>query len=179
MGAFDDIPLEGMQFRKPDIESGVCKVYFTPISSVSGTPELEPMNSGATIKELGSFGGDVTFKDGKGWLKMDTLVDTSEPKGEGVGPKGQRRSKSVFDFMIDGDHASVLGAQRLIEGVPMLYLVEHRGGDLFLIGDLCNPAYATASSFTGGKGHEDTTGCTFTVEATRSLGVYTGVITEV
>ncbi|MGB0867959.1 MAG: hypothetical protein ACPGSD_00055 [Flavobacteriales bacterium] len=179
MSAFDNIPIEDMKFGKPDSESGVCKVWYAPLSIVTGTPALHEMSSGTTVKELGTFDGDVTFDTGKGWSEMDIMVETGEPKSEGVGPKGQRRQKSMFDFMVEGDNASVLGAQRLIEGVPMIYLVKHKGGDLFLVGDMCNPAYATASNFTGGKGHEDTTGCTFTVEATRKLGVYTGVITEV
>ncbi len=131
------------------------------------------------VKNLGTFAGDVTFDQGKGWKLIKTLVDTSEPKNEGVGPKGQRRLKSMFDFHIDGDLASVLGTQRLIEGVPCIFLVKTRGGDQIQVGDICNPAYATTSSFTAGKTQEDTTGCSFTIEATRKLGIYTGVITEV
>lgn len=176
MGAFDDIPVEDIDGSIVEIESGVCEVYYAPISTVTGTPNLTAISSSATVKALGEFDGDVTFVSGKGWNKIKTLVDTSEPKNEGVGPKGQRRIKSVFEFMTDGDNATVLGTQRLLEGVPMIYLVKHRGGDHLMIGSKCNPAYATSSNFTAGKTEGDTTGCTFSVEAQTKLGVFKGTL---
>lgn len=179
MGEFEDVPVENLVYDKVEVDSGVCKVRYAPISSLSGTPKLTPITAGATIKEIGTFAGDVTFETGKGWNLIKTLTDTSEPKNEGVGPKGQRRLKSMFEFHIDGDNASVLGTQRFLEGVPCVYLVETRGGDQILVGDICNPAYATTSNFTAGKTKDDTVGCTFNVEASRTMGVYTGVITEI
>lgn len=179
MGEFENIPFENLAFQQVEKESGVCEVRYAPISWLTGTPELKAIASTSSIEDLGTFDGDVLFIQGKGWKLIETLTDTSEPKAEGVGPKGQRRIKSMFDYHIDGKLAGVLGTQRLVEGVPCVYLVKHRGGAQILIGDLCNPAYTVTSNFTAGKTQDDTVGCSFTVEANRKLGIYTGTITEV
>lgn len=60
-----------------------------------------------------------------------------------------------------------------------IFLVKTRGGDQIQVGDICNPAYATTSSFTAGKTQKDTTGGSFTVEANGKIGIYTGTISEV
>lgn len=173
MGAFDNIPLENLGEKTVDLESGVCEVWFAPTTIVTGTPSLHEVGNGVTLKQLGTYNGPVTLAEGKNWLKVNHLVDASEPKAEGVGPKGQNRVKSVFDFHVDGDTATVLGTQRLLSRVPGLFLVKLRTGEHLLIGTLCNPAYATSSNYNAGKGSEDTVGCAFTVEANCKLGVYT------
>ncbi|PZO33195.1 MAG: hypothetical protein DCE86_05410 [Flavobacteriaceae bacterium] len=119
---------------------------------------------------------DIVFQAGKGFGAITIQSDMGEVKVDLVGNKGNKKTKSSFEFYVPGNSKKLLGFLRTVKNIPMVFCVTERDGQKRLIGDKFNPAYLTEVAGTTGKGGEDDKGFQFTIESYCIPIVYSGAL---
>ncbi|UOX35305.1 hypothetical protein LXD69_07240 [Flavobacterium sediminilitoris] len=179
---YDDVVNENLDACiNSEIQAGVSEVgvYYGVHSQITTFPmPLSPGDVGYTFETAVTVTEDIVFAAGKGFGKITVQSDMGEVKVSAPGNKGNKKSKSSFDFYIPGNSKKLLGFIRTFKNVPMVYCVTERDGQKRLIGDKFNPAYMSEVEGTTGKGGEDDKGIQFTIEAYSLPIVYEGVIQE-
>lgn len=180
-GCFENVENESLDACvNAEIQAGVSEVgvYYTPFEFLNNIPmpknigdEGYDFESAVTVEE------DLEFVAGKGFGKITVQSDTGEVRLELPGNKGNKKTKSVFEFTVAGNNKKTLGFLRTMKNIPMLFVVTERDGQKRQIGDKYNPAYMMEVAGTTGKTGEDDKAVTFTIEAYGVPIVYEGVIT--
>lgn len=180
-GCFDNVENENLDAcLNSEIQSGVSEVgvFYTPFNFVNTIPMPKNIgDEGYNFESAVTVTEDITFNAGKGFGSISVQSDTGEVRLELPGNKGNKKTKSVFEFTVPGNDKKTLGFIRTFKNIPMLFLVTERDGQKRQIGDRFNPAYMMEVAGTTGKTGEDDKAVVFTIEAYGVPIVYEGVIT--
>lgn len=179
---FDDIVNESLDSCiNAEVQAGVSEVgvYYAVHEQILAFPMPQNIGDvGYDYESAVTVATDITFAAGKGFGKISLQSDTGEVLLALVGNKGNKKTKSSFNFYVPSNSKKLLGFVRTMKNVPMLFAVTERDGQKRLIGDKFNPAYLSEVAGTTGKGGEDDKGFQFTIEAYGVPIVYEGVITQ-
>ena len=179
-GCFDDLQVEDLQAcANKERSAGISEVsiHYAIHDQIDEFPmPANPGDAEFDYEAAVTVATDITFLEGKGWGKITAQVDTGEVKPTIVGNKGNKKNKVAFDFMVPGLSKKALGFLRTHKNTPMVFLVQGRDGQNYLIGDKFNPAYVTEAEGTTGKTGEDDNGIPFVIEAYSIPIVYDGTI---
>ncbi|MBC5835806.1 hypothetical protein G6N05_05350 [Flavobacterium sp. F372] len=179
---FEDIANENLEACiNSEIQAGVSEVgvYYAVHSQITTFPmPLNPGDVGYDFESAVTVASPIVFSAGKGFGRMTVQSDMGEVKVSAPGNKGNKKSKSSFDFYIPGNSKKLLGYIRTFKNIPMVFIVTERDGQKRLVGDKFNPAYMSEVEGTTGKGGEDNKGVQFTIEAFSLPIVYESTIQE-
>lgn len=116
----------------------------------------------------------LTAATGKGWKKIDLLVDENELTNALVGNKGNKKLKVDLDVFIPGTRKKTVGFQDAHKNTPMIYAIKDSTGQTWIIGNKINPAFFETSENKTGKTFENNSGITGKISANASMLAYDG-----
>lgn len=114
---------------------------------------------------------------GKGWKKIDVLVDKNKLTNLFVGTKGNMKIKVDLDIFVKGFKKKTVGFQIVHVNTPMIYAIPDSTGQLWIIGNKENGAYFVSSENTSGDTGESDSGITGKLSANTTVYAYDGDIT--
>jgi len=175
---FEDMNPENIDdCANTEIPAGISEVGIRYAIHSQITTFPMPLNPGDplfTYEKAVTVTEALVFAAGKGFANLKVQPDTGEVKLDLVGNKGNKKTKSSFDFFVPGNDKKKLGFVRTLKNTPLLISVPERDGQNRFIGDKYNPAYITEAAATTGKTGEDDKGIHFTIEAYGVPIVYEG-----
>lgn len=114
----------------------------------------------------------IVPETGKGFKKIDFMIDESELKNALVGNKGNKKAQVSFDALIPNFTARNLGFVDAHKNTPLCLIVEDSTGQKWVIPE----AFIDKADGTSGKKYEDNSGIAITVIANSMIYKYDGDI---
>lgn len=180
MSCFDDQEVEDLtSCLNQETASGVSEVgiYYALHAQATTVPmPLKRTDPGYTYEKGVTVTEDIVWQAGKGFSKIDVLVDTGEIKHETPGNKGNKKIKQLFDFFVPNTAKKTLGLVKTHLNTPMIFMVTDKDGSKRQLGDAHNPAYISENTGTSGKTGEDERGVQFTIETYGTIIYYEGEV---
>ena len=176
---FKDINIENVNSCPNDetVAGLATKLYYIPEAHIATF--TKPPKTNTT-----SYEGRITIPTtglvpvtGKGWKKIDLLVEENELGNLTVGNKGNKKSKSELDVFIKGFKKQLVGFQNAHLNTPMIYGIPDSTGQMWIIGNKENPAFFDTSEIKTGKKPEDNSGLTGKISANATVLAYDGEMT--
>ncbi|WP_312750536.1 hypothetical protein [Epilithonimonas hominis] len=109
---------------------------------------------------------------GKGFKKIQLMVEESELKNALVGNKGNKKSQASFDAMIPNFTGKNLGFVDAHKNTPLMIVVTDSTGVKWVIPE----AFIDKADATSGKKYEDNSGVAVTITANSKVYKYAGTI---
>lgn len=173
---FDDVAVENLLYCANDeTDAGLSEnnIYYITEKDVK-TLEI-PLKSG-NYKEAGTISKEIVAETGKGFVRLDCLIDENELTTALAGKTGNKKQSTSLDIFIPGIRAEVLGFIRKFKSDRLIFIVTTRDGRKFVIGNKINSAYMEDAKGSSGKGQDDNNGVSVTLTARAPLLEYTGSI---
>ena len=156
--------------------------WFTNIAKPKPLCAELPADEAATFKELGEVDGDHTFVSGKGFMKLNALIETTGLSSPFIGNKQRRLFENKLNTIIAGSSAELIGFARWAKNKGFIVLaVEAESGNQRQIGSLSIPATITEGEETIAPELEGDNAFSFTF-ADKNVSpapIYTGLVTDI
>lgn len=116
----------------------------------------------------------LTPETGKGFKRIDLVIDENELKSNLVGAKGNMKDQAQFDGLIPNFVKSNIGFIKRHKNTPMCWVIEDSTGQKWVVLE----SYMTKADATTAKKYDENSGTAFNVIANDSLWAYDGEIVE-
>lgn len=172
--SFADVHTENMNYC-PNEESvgGVkAKAWHIPMAQLATITK-------PTVNETTPYAESVTLTaltpvSGKGFKKIDLIIDENELKSNLVGSKGNLKDQAQFDGMVPNFNKKNVGFVKRQKNVPTCWVIEDSTGQKWVALE----AYMTKADATTAKKYEDNSGTAFNIVANGPLWAFDGSIVE-
>lgn len=183
MACEDVIPIENMDSCPSDeVVAGISEVgvYGSPLADFLTIAKPKGKDTALTNEELAKIAEAHTFKQDKGFHKVDFIPFSGSVDSNQVGEVGNISFENSINAAIKGTNARVAGYLRRYNNVPMIYIVKEKNGDVKQIGSELSPAYISEVSATSGKKAGDSKSTTIKIADTQMYMApnYEGAIQE-
>lgn len=115
----------------------------------------------------------IAAASGKGFKKIDLMVDESELKNALVGNKGNKKLQASLDALIPNWTDKNLGFIDAHKNTPLMLVITDSAGVKWVIPE----AFIDKADGTTGKKYEDNSGIAVTITANSKIYTYAGEIT--
>ncbi|MFL9835002.1 hypothetical protein [Chryseobacterium terrae] len=173
----DDYPIENINHCPNDeVVAGLStKLYYIVephVATFTNPPKEGTYEEIATIPAAGLV--PVT---GKGWKKIDVLVNKNQLQNLTVGTRGIKKLKGQIDVFIPGFRAKLVGFQRAHLNSRLIFGIKDSSGQMWIIGNKINPSYFENLTLASGDTDEADAGLTGQIMANTSIFAYNGDMT--
>ena len=148
----DPIKLENIEFCPTDeIVAGLndLEVYGAAVTDFETIAEPPKLNVAANFEEAGSIAEAHTFKEGRGFHKIQIQADSGSVENTQLGEKGNISVQNSLTGAMR-NNKKTKGYLRYYKNVPMIFVVREKTGNLVQLGSKNSPAYIV--EFTGNTG---------------------------
>ncbi|SDS12663.1 hypothetical protein SAMN04487764_1514 [Gillisia sp. Hel1_33_143] len=150
----DVIPIENLDSCPQDeVVAGISEVgvFGSPIKDFLSIAKPKDLKTALTNEELATIAEAHTFKEGKGFHRVDFIPFSGSVDSVQVGEVGSISMENSLGAAVKGTNARVAGYMRRYTNVPMLYIIKEKNGDVKQIGSELSPAYIAEVGATSGK----------------------------
>ena len=147
-------------------ETEVFAAIAMHVDKFPNLPKLGEDPSKVSLSDLATLKESITFKQGKGFFKLQAQTETGEVKDELVGNKGNKKVKSLYEFFLPNTTSRNIGFVRQYKNLGLILLVTEKSGRIRSLGTKSNPVFLETGTGTTGKAGEDDNGWQFTASVT-------------
>jgi len=154
MDCTDVIPIENLDSCPQDeVVAGINEagVYGSPVKDFLTIAKPKDLKTALNNEELATIAEAHTFKQDKGFHKVDFIPFTGSVDSAHVGEVGLLSLQNSLSASIKGTNARVAGYLRRYKNVGMIYIVKEKNGDVKQIGSELSAAYVFEIAATSGK----------------------------
>lgn len=172
--SFETVRTENIGYC-PNVESvgGVkAKAFYIPMAQLETV--TKPVVSVDTAFEASVTLTALTPATGKGFKKIDLVIDENELKSNLVGSKGNLKDQAQFDGMIPNFIKRNMGFVKRHKNTPMCWVIVDSTGQKWVTLD----TYITKADATTAKKYEDNSGTAFNATSNGPLWAFDGEIVE-
>lgn len=123
-----DIKLEDVGGENCEPTSGmVSTMYIALISDFADIKEIPTLDEPGTLETKAKITGTHTFKEGKGFTKIESVEETGTIKATPIGETGRGLFQNEMVSEVAGSDATLLGWMRVTKNAKTVVLVEEAG----------------------------------------------------
>lgn len=156
-----------------EIVGGIkAKAWYIPMAQLE-TVTKPVMTVDMTFEESVTLTA-LTPASGKGFKKIDLIIDENEAKSNLVGNKGNLKDQAQLDALIPGFKKKNVGFVKRHKNVPMCWVIEDSTGQKWVFLE----AYMTKADATSAKSYGENSGTAINILANAHLWAFDGSIVE-
>ncbi len=176
---FGDITVENINNCPNDeIVAGMAtKLYYIlepHLATFTKPPKTGSYEDRATIPSTG-----LVSETGKGWKKIDVLVNKNQLQNLTVGSRGNKKLKGQLDVFIPGFKKKLVGFQNTHLNTRLIFGMPDSSGQMWIIGNKDNPSFFENLTLASGDTDEADSGLTGQIMANTSIYAYDGDLTVI